>query len=139
MGAKIFCLLLAIGLLLATSCATIPRTPITPNDLALFKGQWEGLRTMQWVSREQKGDFTVLEVYNDTLPLKGKLVIHFMGTDIRSFDFENGGIDSDGNLVLILSDNIKTVLSLFKEPSRMKFYGSYYHRLNPGTLVLYKK
>jgi len=139
MGAKILWLFLAINLLLAASCATIPRTPITPNDLALFKGQWEGLRTMQWINREQKGDFTVLEIYNDTLPLKGKLVIHFMGTDIRSFDFENGEIDPEGNLVLLLSDNIKTVLSLFKEPSRMKLYGSYYHRLNTGTLLLYKK
>ena len=139
MGAKILGLFLAIGLLLAASCATIPRTPVTPNDLILFKGQWEGLRTMQWVSREQKGDFTILEVYNDTLPLKGKMVIHFMGTDIRSFDFENGEIDSDGNLVLLLADNIKTVLSLFKEPGRMKLDGYYYHRLNPGTLVLYKK
>jgi len=138
MTTKKLWLFLGISLLLIASCATIPKTPITPNDLALFKGQWEGMRTMQWNRMETK-DFTILEIYNDTLPLKGKLTISFMEGEIRSFAFENGEIDPQGNLVLTLADDIKTELSLFKEPTRMRLYGNYNHRRNVGTLVLYKK
>jgi len=138
MTTKKFWLFLGISLLLTASCATIPKTPITPNDLSLFKGRWEGIRSMIFERREIRS-FTILEVYNDTLPLKGKLVLHFMEADVRSFAFENGEIDQQGNLVLPLSGDIKTVLSLFKEPTRLKLYGSYYYRGNEGTLVLYKK
>ena len=138
MTTKKLWLFLGISLLLIASCATIPKTPITPNDLALFKGQWEGMRTMQWNRMETK-DFTILEIYNDTLPLKGKLTISFMEGEIRSFAFENGEIDPQGNLVLTLADDIKTELSLFKEPTRIRLYGNYYYRRNVGTLVLYKK
>jgi len=84
-------------------------------------------------------DFTILEIYNDTLPLKGKLTISFMEGEIRSFTFENGEIDAQGNLVLTLADDIKTELSLFKEPTRMRLYGNYNYRRNVGTPVLYKK
>jgi hypothetical protein len=138
MKAKKFWLFLGISLLLTASCAIIPKTPITSNDLAIFKGQWEGMRIMQWNRMETK-DFTILEIYNDTLPLKGKLTISFMEGEIRSFAFENGEIDPQGNLLLPLADDIKTELSLFKEPTRMKLYGNYTYRRNLGTLVLYKK
>ena len=138
MKTKKLWLLLGISLFLIASCAIIPKTPITPNDLALFKGQWEGLRIMQWNRMETK-DFTTLEIYNDTLPLKGKLVITFLEGEIRPFAFENGEIDPQGNLVLTFGDDIKTELSLFKEPTRMKLYGNYYYRRNVGTLLLYKK
>ena len=138
MRAKKLWLLLVLSLSIAVSCATTPKTPIAPNDLALFKGRWEGTRNMLW-NLNRTSDFTTLEVYNDALPLKGKLVVHFMGSDVRSFDFENGAIDQQGNLVLPLTSDIKTVLSLFKEPTRMKLYGVYYYKENTGTLNLYKK
>lgn len=44
------------------------------------------MRTMQWNRMETK-DFTILEIYNDTLPLKGKLTISFMEGEIKVFYF----------------------------------------------------
>jgi hypothetical protein len=81
-----------------------------------------------------------MEVLNDSIPLKGKLTILFMeGNDTRIFQFENGTIDSKGNLLLPLKDDTRAVLSFHKGEKTMKLHGYYYYGNYLGTLTLDKK
>lgn len=127
------------GVLLLVGCATVPKTPITQNDLTFLKGTWEGGRDMIW-GRYRSLDHTIMEVYNDMVPLKGKVTIAFMeGSDTRVYPFENGWIDAQGNLVVQLAPEIKFTLSLYREEQKLKLGGNYIHRGNEGRLTLRKK
>lgn len=128
-----------IGAFIVSACATVAKTPISPGDLSLFKGRWEGTRVMNW-GKYTSYDFTVMEVYNDTLPLKGELDIAFMeGKDPRTYPFDSGMIDPEGNLVIQLTADIKFTLSLYKGEKTIKLDGNYIHRGNEGRLTLVKK
>jgi hypothetical protein len=81
-----------------------------------------------------------MEIFNDSIPLKGKIAIAFLGgSDTRRYSFENGFIDPEGNLSIELTEIIKINLSLYKEEKRIKLDGYYRHRDNTGRLTLYKK
>jgi hypothetical protein len=132
-------MLVLLGLFILTNCATVPKSPLSSNDLPSLKGIWEGGRDMIW-GRYRSTDHTIMEVYNDTVPLKGKVEIAFMeGRDTRVYDFENGTIDPQGNLVVQLREDIRFILSFYKEEKRMKLDGDYYHGSVRGRLTLYKK
>ncbi len=134
-----FLLGLFVGAILLSACASVPKTVMSPNDVSMLKGQWEGQRDMIW-GRYRSFDHTVLEIYNDSIPLKGKISIAFMdGTDPREYSFENGVIDPQGNLSVQLEKDVKFVLSLYREENRSKMDGNYTHRGNEGRLTLYKK
>ena len=122
-----------------SACATIPISPLTPGDVSSFKGIWEGSREMNW-GRYKSYDPATMEVFNDSIPLKGKLTILFMeGSDTRVFQFDNGTIDPQGNLVLPLKDDTKAVLSFHKGENKMRLDGLYYYVNNVGRLTLDKK
>ncbi len=130
---------LFIGAFLLSACASVPKTIISSNDVSVLKGQWEGARDMIW-GRYRSLDHTVLEIYNDSIPLKGKISIAFMdGTDPREYSFENGIIDPQGNLFVQLQKDVKFVLSLYREENKIKMDGYYTHRGNEGRLTLYKR
>ena len=132
-------LLSLAGLMILSACATIPVSPISSGDVPSFKGTWEGYRQMNW-GRYTSNDPAMMEVYNDSIPLKGKLTILFMeGTDTRVFQFENGTIDPKGNLVLPLKDDTKAVLSFHKGENKMRLDGNYYYGGYIGRLSLDKK
>jgi len=130
---------LLFTLMVLVSCATVPKKPITKSDLSDLKGKWEGTRTtLGGVTA-----LTDLEIYNDTLPLKGKLMVHNIlvrGTTYRTetLEFNNGGINKEGNFMLQHGDNVFE-LSLYKGEGKMKLEGEYYYRGFRGKLVLYKK
>lgn len=131
--------LLIIGMFLGAACATVPKIPIQTNELKLLKGEWEGARDIYW-GLIQTFDYTLMEIFNDTLPLKGKVSISFLGEkDLRVYSFENGMIDANGNLVADSGPDMKINLALYREKGKMKLYGSYSHGQKEGTLTLYKK
>jgi hypothetical protein len=134
----IFLLIFLIG-----ACATVPKTALTPTDLSFLKGEWEGSRSMMW-GRERSFDFTEMEIFNDSVPLKGKITIKipiaFLGeTDTRSYSFENGFIDPEGDLSIQLTDVTFLKLSLYKGGKGIKLEGNYNHRGNTGIVKLYRK
>jgi hypothetical protein len=134
-----FRLLLLAGFIILSACATIPISPISPGDVSSFKGTWEGTREMIW-GRFKSYDPAIMEVSNDAIPLKGRLTILFMeGTDTRVFQFDNGTIDSQGNLVLPLKEDTQTVLSFHKGENKMRLDGYYYYGNYKGRLTLDKK
>jgi hypothetical protein len=132
-------LLSLAGLIILSACATVPISPISPGDVPSFKGTWEGAREMIW-GRFKSYDPAIMEVLNDSIPVKGKLTILFMeGNDTRVFQFDNGTIDPQGNLVLPLSEDTKAVLSFHKGEKKMKLDGYYYYGNYIGRLTLDKK
>jgi hypothetical protein len=132
-------LLSLAGLIILSACATVPISPISPGDVPSFKGTWEGNREMIW-GRFKSYDPAIMEVLNDSIPLKGKLTILFMeGNDTRIFQFDSGTIDPQGNLVLPLKEDTKAVLSFRKGEKNMKLEGYYYYGNYLGTLTLDKK
>ena len=131
--------LLLAGLLTLSACATVPISPLSPGDVPSLKGTWEGSREMNW-GRYKSYDPAMMEVFNDSIPLKGKLTILFMeGSDTRVFQFDNGTIDPQGNLVLPLKDDTKAVLSFHKGENKMRLDGLYYYVNYIGRLTLDKK
>jgi hypothetical protein len=138
---KKYALFLLAALLTLSACATVtvPKTALTPSELYLLKGEWEGMRVITW-DRIQYRDFTVLEIFNDSVPLKGKITFPMLEAPYaRILPFENGLIDGQGNLSVQVSEFNRINLSLHKEKKRIKLDGYYWHRNNQGTLTLYKK
>jgi hypothetical protein len=136
---KTFCALI-ISIMIVCACATIPKTPLSPMDVSVLKGKWEGERDMIW-GRYRSYDHTILEIYNDSIPLRGRIDIAFMeGTDPRVYIFKNGVIDPNGNLSVQLEKEVSSfLLSLYREKRGLKLDGYYRHRSNEGRLTLYKK
>jgi len=130
---------LLAGFLALSACATIPISPLSPGDVPSLKGTWEGSREMNW-GRYKSYDPTIMEVLNDSIPLKGKLTVLFMeGSDTRVFQFDKGTIDPQGNLVLPLKEDTKAVLSFHKGENKMRLDGLYYYGNYVGRLILDKK
>jgi hypothetical protein len=121
------------------ACATVPISPIFSSDVPALKGTWEGSRQINW-GRYQSYDPAILEVDNDSIPLRGKLTLLFMeGKDTRVFQFDNGTIDPKGNLLLPLKEDTKAVLSFHKGENKMRLDGYYYYGNYVGRLTLDKK
>jgi len=135
LGMVLFMLVFLVG-----ACATAPqKVAMTPNDLSLLKGEWQGSRDIR-LAHARTIDFTEMEIFNDSIPLKGKIAYAFMGgSDTRRYSFENGFIDSEGNLSIELTEIIKINLSLYREEKRIKLDGSFSYRDSTGRLTLYKK
>jgi len=125
-------LLIAIAL---ASCASMPREPISEGNLSYLTGKWEGRRYVR------QGTFrTEMEIYNDTLPLKGKLIFHEVkrktgGT--YTWEFMQGMI-KDSNLYIKRGQN-NIELSLHKGDGKMKLEGDLFVEGYEGTITLYKK
>jgi hypothetical protein len=135
---KIF-YLIALGIFLISACATVPRTPLQPNDVGILKGNWEGMRSLNWL-RFTSHDYTTMEIFNDVLPLRGKVSVRFLDEkDMRIYPFDNGTIDADGNLVAQSGKEMKISLGLYREKGKLKLYGNYSHPQADGTVTLYKK
>jgi len=133
---------LSVFFLILSSCATIPKQPISPSDLADLKGKWAGTRDLT-LDKERTKAYAEIEIFNDTLPLKGKVTIityfTFAGVDTRIYPFENGVINQQGNLAIKLTDEVALDLSLYGGKGKMKLQGSYTLRANQGIIVLNKK
>jgi len=83
-----------------------------------------------------------MEIFNDTLPVKGKVIIHipsYTGVEIRTYPFEDGQIDQTGKLIVRLPEDNLMTLSFYSSESTKTLYGSFSHKAQPGKIVLHKK
>ena len=115
--------------------------PIASSDLPALKGKWEGTReiVLNFVRTFSAAE---LEIYNDTLPLKGKLTLYvpeYTGIEVRTYPFEEGQVDSTGKLIINLPETDRMELSFSSGETKKSLYGSYYHTRQTGTIVLIKK
>lgn len=126
-------------LMLSAACATLSRAPLSSGDLPSLKGRWEGSRDMIW-GRYRSFDPTVMEIYNDTVPLRGKVTILFMDEpQPRVYSFEDGTIDPEGNLRARLREDTQVILSLHKGGRSWRLDGEYLYGNYRGRLTLDKK
>ncbi len=121
------------------SYAAMTREPITEANLSDLKGKWEGWRTVG-VTHNLR---TELEIYNDTLPLKGKFIFEQVkrqdrgGGTPHTMEFKGARI-KDGNFYGKGGVN-EWELSLHKDDGKMKLEGDFYFRGAKGTMSLKKK
>ena len=128
-------------LFLSGACATVPVKPIASSDLPVLKGRWEGTRELVngFVRTFAAAE---LEIYNDTLPLKGKLTLYvpeYIGNEVRPYPFEDGQVDQTGKLIINLSENDRMELSFASGETKKSLYGSYFRLRQTGRIVLIKK
>lgn len=132
--------LLAVFFLLG-ACATVPVKPIASSDLPNLKGTWGGTREIV-LNFLRTFSYAELEIYNDTLPLKGKLILHipeYSGNEVRTYPFEDGQVDQTGKLIIKLPEDNLMELSFYSGEAKKTLYGSFYHGRQTGKIVLIKK
>jgi len=135
------CMGLLFALMVVVSYAAMTKESLSPNNVSDLKGKWEGWRTG---AVGAAGLRTELEIYNDTLPLKGKITFHDvkrrgMKDAVGDFIQElNGTITNDGNLYSKSGQNY-VELSLYKGDGKMKLDGDFYFMGAKGTMTLNKK
>ncbi len=123
------------------SYAAMTKEALTPSNVSDLKGKWEGWRTGQGGTT---GLRTELEIYNDTVPLKGKITYHDvrrrgMKDAVGDFAQEfSGTINENGNLYAKSGQNYFE-LSLYKGDGKMKLDGDCYLTGYKGTMTLNKK
>jgi hypothetical protein len=129
-----FVLIILVGL---ASYAAMTKEPISEGNLSDLKGKWEGWRTLR--GRDLR---TELEIYNDTLPLKGKFLFH----DLQRKGKMSGTYTLEFNQGMIKNDNLYLKhgqdyfeLSLHKGDGKMKLEGDFYSMGHEGTISLNKK
>ena len=128
-------------LLLLGACATVPVKPIASSDLPTLKGRWEGTREIV-INFTRTFSAAELEIYNDTLPLKGKLTLYvpdYIANEVRTYPFEDGQVDPTGKLIIDLPDNDRMELLFSSGETKKTLYGSYYRLRQTGRIVLIKK
>jgi hypothetical protein len=113
----------------------------SPSNVSDLKGKWEGWRTGPVGATGLRTD---LEIYSDTLPVKGKLMFHDVkrrgmkdvaGEVVQEF---TGTINENGNLLAKSGQNYFE-LSLYKGDGKMKLDGDFYLTGFKGTMTLNKK
>lgn len=123
------------------ACATVPKKPIASSDLPDLKGKWEGTRELL-LGFTRTFAYVEMEIYNDTLPVKGKVVVYvreYSGTEPRTYSFDDGVIDSEGNLIIRLPEENLMKVSFYSGEGKKTLYGNWSHKAQPGTIVLHKK
>ena len=132
--------LLAVFFLLG-ACATVPIKPIAASDLPNLKGKWEGTRELV-LGFHRTFAFTEMEIFSDTLPVKGKVIIYvqeYIGTEPRTYMFDDGEIDQEGNLIVRLPEDNLMKLSFYSGEAKKTLYGNFSHGRQVGKIVLHKK
>ncbi len=143
---------LFLTLLTLASCATPTQEPerarLTLNSVPILKGQWFG--TAVYMTGETAP--TLMEIYNDTVPIEGKVNITSVPVRVQDripagmggpsgtavIDFRKGTITDQGTF-LIIAGEIVIEFSLFTEGTRPRLEGWFYYYGAKGNLTLYKK
>ncbi|MGZ3495251.1 MAG: hypothetical protein ACXU9L_12230 [Thermodesulfobacteriota bacterium] len=129
------------------SSAKIKPSPITKYNIPLLKGKWEGLSTFGSVSSNLRVP-TTMEIYNETVPLKGKLTMHNVPPAVFNpsvprpntlsgdvtIQFGDGNINENGNLVGKQGENHFELTLKIGQKLRMDGW-IYYSNLNPSVTV----
>jgi hypothetical protein len=124
-------------LIALVSCASMKREPISEGNLSDLRGKWEGWRSIS--GRDLR---TEMEIYNDTLPLKGKFIFH----DVKRKDKIGGTFTSEFKQGMIKDNKFYLKqgqdyfeLSLHKGDGKLKLKGNFSSSVHNGTLTLSKK
>jgi len=149
---KVICLF-GIGLLFVSmvmiGCATVQKTIITKSNLPTLIGKWEGWTTFGSV--ETLSVMTTLEIYNDTIPVQGKItLIHLPDSVAFAFpadaktagdnaiiNFPNGMISDQGTLISQSGQDFLEFTLFVGE--KIKMNGRFYYYGFRGTMHLTKK
>ena len=125
---RLMIVLLAVFFIL-NACATVPVKPIVSSDLPDLKGRWEGTREIV-IGFVRTFAFTEMEIFSDTLPVKGKVIIYhqdYSGTEPKTYPFDDGEIDQEGKLIVRLPENNRMELSFYSGETKKTLYGSFWH------------
>lgn len=142
-----------ISLLLVSTmwmgCFLIKKEPttITNYNISLLRGKWEGLSTFGSVSSNIRVP-TTMEIYNDTVPLKGKLTMHNVPPAVfnrfvprpntlsgdATIEFGDGNINERGNFVVKQGENYFELTLKIGQKLRMDGW-IYYLSLNPSVTL----
>jgi len=140
-------LLLVSIIWMGCSTTKIKPSPITKYSTPLLKGKWEGLSTFGGVSSNIRVP-TTMEIYNETVPLKGKLTMHNVPPTVFNpsvprpnthsgdvtIQFGDGNINENGNLVGKQGENHFELTLFIGQKLRMDGW-IYYSNLNPSVTV----
>jgi hypothetical protein len=144
--------LLLLSLLILAGCATLSqkpeRTPLTLDSVPGLKGQWFG--TAVYLTGETVP--TLMEIYNDTVPIEGKINMTSVPVRVQDripagmggssgtavIEFRKGTITDQGTLLIITGESV-TEFSLYTEGTRPRLEGWFYYYGAKGNLTLYKK
>jgi len=121
------------------SYAEMQKIALSESNLADLKGKWVGSRS----TAKRVGINTDLEIFNDSLPVQGKLTFYNVTkpggksdtTEIRDF---KGKINDQGNL-FFKGPNNEVELSLYKDGDKMKLEGNFYWFGSSGTMSFKKE
>jgi len=131
------CVILIFVSMVFVSYAAMTKEPISPTHLSDFKGKWEG-----WKTTTGQDLRAGLEIYNDSLPLKGKLTFDVQrrgaATTTNTSHFNEGTINNDGNLYIKWGQHY-VELSLYKGDGKMKLEGDFRLAGSKGTMTFNKK
>lgn len=122
-------------------------TTITNSNTCLLKGKWEGLATFGGVANRIRVP-TTMEIYNDTVPLKGKLTMHNVPPAVSNLfvprpktlsgdatiEFGDGNINERGNFVGKQGENYFEFTLVIGPKLRMDGW-IYYLSSNPSVTL----
>lgn len=111
--------------------------PITEENLALLKGKWEG--RLNYGGFKKADVPVVLEIINDTIPLKGKITLSFPAAGVAEVPFENGIIEKGKFLVKYEDGKPWIKLRLDVKGEKIELLGDYSGKSGGGFLWLYEK
>jgi len=135
------CIILVLASMVFVSYAEMQKVALSEGNLADLKGKWTGSRTTEG----RIGINTDLEISNDSLPVKGKLIFYNVRkkgagtqsdrTEIHDFKAK---INDQGNL-FFQGRNNELELSLYKDDGKMKLDGNFYWFGSKGTMSFKKQ
>jgi len=132
-------IILVLASMVFVSYAEMQKIALSEGNLADLKGKWLGSRD----TGGRTGINTDLEIFNDSLPVQGKIIFYNVRkaggksdtTEIRDF---KGKINDQGNL-FFKGPNNEVELSLYKDDGKMKLEGNFYWFGSRGTMWFKKK
>ena len=133
------CFILVVVSMVFMGYAEMQKITISKGNLADLKGSWTGSRSPKpGVSLN-----TDLEIFNDSLPIRGKLTFYNVKkrgkSDTEIHDLKDGKINDKGNLLFEGRASLKLELSLYKDEGTIKLEGQFFASERSGTILLKKK
>ncbi len=129
------------------SLTKVKPTTITKHNVCLLKGTWEGSSTFGGVANKIQAP-TTMEIYNDAVPLRGKLTIHnappavpnlsaakpnTLSGDV-TIEFRDGNINESGNFVGKQGEKHFELTLIVGQKLKMDGW-IYYASLNPSVTL----
>ena len=126
-----FAMVILLGASFVTAKTAVK--PITQDDLKDLKGEWRGERIGQLGGVHR----TDLIIFNDSLPLKGEVTLHFKGKAAKTWRWK--GRIKDGRLIIFWAKKSRSLdLGLRKGNGKMELEGYIMDRGYRGQVFLKK-